>query len=177
MKKIGRPARLIAYDTDINIKRRLEGETPFYKIVRTRTALYAVVIAVVGAVMIYALATQRAEAVSIIHDRNPLYVRLSDGSLRNAFTMRVLNKSRKSETFILTVTGLDDADVDVIGSSAFSGANPLVEVGPDQSREMRILVTARGRLAPNASVPLTFTITRVAGGALAASASDHFLAP
>ena len=177
MKKIGRPVRLIAYDTDVNIKRRLEGQTPSYKIVRTRTVLYAAIIAVVGAVMAYTLATRRAEAVSVIHDRNPLYVRLSDGSLRNAFAIRILNKSRNSETFMLTVTGLADADVDVIGSSAFSGANPLIEVGPDQSREVRVLVTARGHLGPGASIPLSFTITRVAGGAPAVSASDHFLAP
>ena len=45
MAKIGRPARLIAYDTDINIKRRQHGEQPFYRIVRSRTMLYAVVIA------------------------------------------------------------------------------------------------------------------------------------
>jgi cytochrome c oxidase accessory protein FixG len=176
MKKIGRPARLIAYDTDINIKRRLEGEKPFYKIARTRTVLYAVIIALVSAVMAYALATRRAEAVSVIHDRNPLYVRLADGSLRNAYAMRILNKSLNSETFVVKVIGLPDADVDVIGSSAFSGADPLIEVGPDQSREVRILVTARGRLAPGASIPLTFTITRVAGGP-AASAGDHFLTP
>jgi cytochrome c oxidase accessory protein FixG len=177
MKKIGRPARLIAYDTDINTKRRLEGQTPFYRIVRTRTALYAAIIAVVVAVMAYALATRRAEAVSVIHDRNPLYVRLSDGSLRNAYAIRILNKRLDTETFVLKVTGLPDADVDVIGGSSFSGANPLIEVGPDQSRELRVLVTARGRLAPGASIPLTFTITRVAGDAPAASASDHFLAP
>jgi polyferredoxin len=177
MKKIDRPVRLIAYDTDINIKRRLGGQRPFYNIVRTRTVLYVVIMGVVAAAMAYALATRRAEAVSVIHDRNPLYVRLSDGSLRNAFAIRLLNKSRDSETFVLRVTGLPDADVDVVGSSAFSGANPLIEVGPDQSREVRVLVTARGRIAPGASIPLTFTITRAAGDAPAVSASDHFLAP
>jgi cytochrome c oxidase accessory protein FixG len=176
MKKIGRPVRLIAYDTDINIKRRQQGQAPFYKIVRTRTVLYVVIIAVVSAVMTYALATRGSNGVSVIHDRNPLYVRLADGSLRNAFAMRILNKSLNSETFVLTVTGLPDADVDVIGSSTFSGANPLVEVGPDQSREVRVLVTVRGRFAPGASIPLTFTIMPAAGGP-AASAGDHFLAP
>ena len=50
MAKIGRPARLIAYDTDVNIKRRQEGKPPVYKIVRLRTVLYAAIIAVVGAV-------------------------------------------------------------------------------------------------------------------------------
>ena len=55
MAKIGRPARLIAYDTDLNIKRRQEGEPPVYNIVRMRTRLYAAIIAVVGGLMLYTL--------------------------------------------------------------------------------------------------------------------------
>jgi polyferredoxin len=60
MLKIGRPARLIAYDTDINVKRRQQSEKPIYRIVRARTVLYAVIIAVVGIVMAYTLATATA---------------------------------------------------------------------------------------------------------------------
>ncbi|HML08354.1 MAG TPA: cytochrome c oxidase accessory protein CcoG [Xanthobacteraceae bacterium] len=176
MKKIGRPTRLIAYDTDINIKRRQQGQEPFHKIVRTRTVLYAVIIFVVGAAMTYALATRRNDGVSVIHDRNPLFVRLADGSLRNAFAVRILNKSREPQSFVLKVSGVAGADVDVIGSAARSGGDPVIEVGPDQSREVRVLVTAHQRLAPEASIPLTFTIVPATGGP-AASAGDHFLGP
>jgi polyferredoxin len=28
----------------------------------------------------------------VLHERNPLFVRLSDGSIRNAYTVRLLNK-------------------------------------------------------------------------------------
>jgi cytochrome c oxidase accessory protein FixG len=176
MQKIGRPARLIAYDTDINIKRRQRGEKPLYSIVRTRTLLYAAVIAVVGAVMAYALATRHNDAISVLHDRNPLFVRLSDGSLRNAYAVRVLNKSLDARVFLLKVSGLPNADVDVIGSSSFHGADPLIEVGPDQSREVRVLVTARERIAAGASVPITFTIVPKDGGT-EVSADDHFFGP
>jgi len=144
--------------------------------VRTRTVLYAVIIAVVGAVMAYALATRTNDAISVIHDRNPLFVRLADGSLRNAFTVRILNKSLDSVNFVLKVTGLSDADVEVIGSSTYSGPNPRIEVGPDQSRELRVLVTAHEHIAPGASIPITFSIVPEAGGS-AASAHDHFLGP
>ena len=37
MAKIGRPTGLIAYDTEVNIKRRLEGKPPVYRFVRART--------------------------------------------------------------------------------------------------------------------------------------------
>jgi cytochrome c oxidase accessory protein FixG len=179
MAKIGRPARLIAYDTDINIKRRQEGQQPFYRVVRTRTLLYAVIMVLVGAVMAYALATRRNDAVSVLHDRNPLYVRLADGSLRNAFAIRILNKNLETESFVLKVSGLPDAEVEVIGSTAHSGGDPLIEVGPDQSREVRVLVTQHQRPAASAmqgSVPLTFTIVPFGGGTTA-SANDHFFGP
>jgi len=175
MEKIGRPARLIAFDTDINIKRRQQGEKPFYSIVRTRTVLYAAIIVVVSAVMAYALATRRDHAINVLHDRNPLFVQLSDGSLRNAYTMRILNKSLAERSFVLNVTGLQEFDIDVIGSSSFVGANPLIDVGPDQSREVRVLVTARERV-PATSVPVTFTIVPKTGGTLL-SVHDHFFGP
>ena len=62
MAKIGRPTRLIAYDTDINIKRREQGLPSVYNLLRTRTLLYAVIIVLVGAVMAYTLATRRNDA-------------------------------------------------------------------------------------------------------------------
>ncbi len=176
MQKIGRPPRLIAYDTDINIKRRQQGEKPFFRLLRMRTVLYAVIIALVGAVMTYTLATRRNDGISIIHDRNPLFVRLSDGALRNAFAVRILNKTLEPQSFVLKVAGFADAEVDVIGSAARSGGDPVIEVGPDQSREVRVLVTTHQRFGPGASVPLTFTIAPEKGGT-AASAGDHFLGP
>jgi len=186
MQKIGRPARLIAYDTDINVKRRQQGEKPIYRIVRARTVLYAVIIAVVGIVMAYTLATRHSDAVSVLHDRNPLYVRLSDGSLRNAYTLRIINKSLEPKTYVLSMTGLPDADIDVIGSSSFAGSNPLIQIGPDQTREVRVLVTARDPIAPGASIPIVFSIVPKTDGdktgghktdGYTASAGDHFFGP
>jgi cytochrome c oxidase accessory protein FixG len=176
MAKIGRPARLIAYDTDLNIKARQEGRQPSYRILRTRTVLYAVIIAVVGAIMTYTLATRRDDGINVLHDRNPLFVRLSDGSVRNAYAIRILNKTHETQNFVLTVSGLGDADVEVIGSAARSGGDPVIDVGPDQTREFRVLITARQQLAPEASIPLTFTIVSSKGGT-AVSARDHFLGP
>ena len=176
MEKVGRPVRLIAYDTDINIKRREEGKAPVYRIVRLRTVLYAAIIVLVGSVMIYALATRSNDDVSVLHDRNPLFVRLSDGSLRNAFTVRILNKTHEPKAFALKVTGLSDADVDVIGTGSRSGGDPVIEVGIDQSREVRVLVTAHQPMAAGTSIPLTFSITPLAGGATA-TARDHFFGP
>ncbi len=140
MAKIDRPTRLIAYDTDINIKRRQEGKPAAYQIVRLRTALYAAIIAIVGGVMLYTLATRSSEGISVIHDRNPMFVRLSDGALRNAYTVRILNKSLEGRSFILTVEGLTDLDLKVVGDTVTTGRMAIIAVGPDQTHELRALV-------------------------------------
>jgi cytochrome c oxidase accessory protein FixG len=175
MAKIGRPARLIAYDTDLNIKRRQAGEPTSFRIIRPRTVLYAAIIAVVGSVMLYALATRRVENISVIHDRNPMFVRLSDGALRNAYTVRIVNKRLQPREFSIGIAGLPMARIDLVGVPARPDGLPVIEVGPDQTREVRVLVTEHGS-AEQPSRPIGFHLTDVATGE-AAEVSDHFFAP
>jgi cytochrome c oxidase accessory protein FixG len=174
MAKIGRPPRLIAYDTEVNIKRRLAGHTPFVKIVRWRTAFYAAVIVVVGAVMLYSLATRQTTAINVIHDRNPIFVRLSDGGVRNAYTLRILNMQREPRRFALEIANLPGSFVDVVGAPR-SDSHPLLEVGPDQTREFRVLVTEYGGVM-TASTAIDFMLRDLKSGALA-TASDYFRSP
>jgi polyferredoxin len=153
MRKIGRPTRLIAYDTDLNIERRLAGKPTLFKIVRMRTVLY----------------------ISVIHDRNPVYVRLADGGIRNGYTIRVLNKWRDTRFFTLTVEGAPDAGLEIVGDSTGMIGRPVIEVGPDQTREVRALVTLH-RPSYQTSAPLSFRIVEPESGAHAV-ADDHFRAP
>jgi polyferredoxin len=180
MAKTGRPSGLIAYDTDINIHRREQGQAPLYRIVRARTALYVIVIALVAGLMVHTLATRRSEGLAVIHDRNPIYVRLADGAIRNAFTIHILNKSLETRQFLLTVEGLTveglaGIDLQVVGDTV-TGGSPLITVGPDQTRELRALVTTRTPLPPAASIPLKFTITDV-NDDTRFSTGDHFRGP
>ena len=175
MAKIGRPKRLIAYDTDINISRRLEGKPAFFNIVRMRTVLYSSVIAAVGAIMIYTLASRSTLGISVIHDRNPVFVRLSDGGVRNGYTLRILNKWRDPRFFVLTVKGAPDATLEVVGDTARMVGRPIIDVGPDQTRELRVLVTLHRPNYEN-SIPLSFHAAEPESG-VQASADDHFRGP
>src|SRR5207344_283376 len=68
MQRIDRPQGLIAYETFRN--------------------LYAALIAVVCAVMLGAWLNRSVLDISVLHDRNPVFVQLSDRSLRNGFTVK-----------------------------------------------------------------------------------------
>ncbi len=175
MSKIGRPTGLIGYDTDERVKARARGETPpAVHILRARTVLYAVIIAVVGAIMLYVLMTRSPVGVSAIHDRNPLFVTLSDGSIRNAYTLRLLNKELHPRTFRLTVNGLEGAKLEVVGVENSGEAN-VVEVGPDQTREIRVLVTAPSHHSHERK-DISFITTDTFSGR-SARAKDHFIGP
>ena len=95
MAKLGRPPRLIAYDTDVNIKRRMEGKPSIYRLIRARTMLYAVIIVAVGVVMLYALATRETEG----HQRHPRPqsdVRAAVGRRRCATPIRSASSTNSS---------------------------------------------------------------------------------
>jgi cytochrome c oxidase accessory protein FixG len=171
MKKLGRAPGLIAYDTDLNIKRRVEGKPSFTRIIRPRTVTYAAMIAVVGGVMLYALANRDVAGVNVIHDRNPLYVQLSDGGIRNAFTVRLINKEQQPRDFILTVEGIGQYDLEIVGAQ-----ERTITVGPDQTREVRALVSTREKLPPHASIPLSFIIIDEKSGERTVT-RDNFFSP
>ena len=176
MTKLGRATGLIAYDTDINIKQRIEGKKPFVRIVRIRTILYAAIIAVAGGIMIFTLATRDSEGISVIHDRNPMFVRMSDGGIRNAYTVRIVNKQLKYRDFMVDVAGLPSSTIDYLGLPPRADGRQWVSVGPDQTREVRVAVTDYNATPPAPSTTILFRLIDVHSGAVA-EMRDHFFGP
>ena len=176
MRKISRPTGLIAYDTDDNVKRRIAGQTPVYRLIRARTLIYTALIGLVGGAMIYQLATRSTAGISVLHERTPLFVTLSDGSIRNAYTIRLLNKRPDSRPFALTVAGLPGIRVETVGTQATADLRPIITVDPDSSREIRALVTVPAGIPLDKSQTITFTASDLFAGEVV-TAGDHFIAP
>jgi cytochrome c oxidase accessory protein FixG len=176
MTRIGRPKGLIGYDNDINIARRQEGKPPIYRIVRPRTIVYGLAIAIVGGIMLYTLATRSLLDVNVLHDRNPVAIRLSDGSIRNAYTMHLLNKSGFDRVIAIDVDGPANATAHVVGVDSVTPNRPQIVIGRDQTTELRLLVTAPEANNPEKSVPVHFHVTDVGLGVVA-SATDNFVTP
>lgn len=176
MEKIGRPKRLIGYDNDINIQQRLSGKSEIFRPIRARTIAYAAIIAVAGAIMIYSLATRRFLDVNVLHDRNPIAVRLSDGSIRNAYTIRLLNKRSTEQSVTIGLAGIAEARLQLVGIDGGASKQPIVKIGQDRTIELRALVTAPSTAIEQHSVPLEFKVTDMTSGE-AASATDNFVPP
>ena len=163
MDRIGQPRGLIGYDTAAGLKRKAEGETGRLRLIRPRTVIYAALIALVGAIMLVTLIGRSPLDVSVLRDRNPLFVALSGGAIRNGFTFKILNKHHEDRTFRFAVTGLEAAKVSIIGMPG-AGAHPMLTVGPDRLRSFRVFVTAPRRELAGQSTPIRFVLTDTADG-------------
>jgi polyferredoxin len=67
--------------------------------------------------MLYSLLTRSPLEMNVIHDRNPLFVKLSDGSIRNGYNITVINKHHEDKRYALSVHGLNHQEIRVQASS------------------------------------------------------------
>ncbi|MBI1250125.1 MAG: cytochrome c oxidase accessory protein CcoG [Alphaproteobacteria bacterium] len=169
MAKVDRPKGLIAYDSYANIARRLEGEKHTrYRLIRPRTVLYGVLMAIVAAIMIYGLATRHSLDINVIRDRSPPFVRLADGSLRNDYALKLMNKSDRPRRVAISVEGLDGAHLQAARLDAQGRAIATAEA--DSVTTVRVHVVAPNRV-PEGSNRLRFSISDLETGETAESAS------
>jgi cytochrome c oxidase accessory protein FixG len=160
MAKLGRAPDLIGYDTLENDRRRAAGLAPRFRLFRPRTILYAVLLALLGVGMLYVLLTRSDLDISVLHDRSPMFVRLSDGALRNGFTVHALNKQHAERRLKLSIEGLPGAEVTVIGAE---GSNEL-DVPSDDLRSFRVYVREPADAVKDSSTPFSFVLTDVVTG-------------
>jgi cytochrome c oxidase accessory protein FixG len=156
MDKVGLPRGLISYDTLANVERVRAGEKPRLRLLRPRTLIYAGIIVLVGAIMLFSLATRSDLDANVLRDRNPLFVILSDGSIRNGYTVKIINKQHAPRDFALQVEGIDGAQLDVVGAGATAESLP---VGPDSLASFRVFVAAPRPALESDSVDLRFRVT------------------
>lgn len=132
MEKIGLPKGLIRYDT--------ESKKPF-KLLRPRTFWYAGILSLVACLMLYTLLTRSPLALNVVHDRNPLFVKLSDGSIRNGYSISIINKSHEDTLYTLTVEGLENSEMRVQSNSDIP--THALPVFADSVGHFRIFLTAQ----------------------------------
>ena len=141
MVKVERPTGLIGYDTDAAVLAREAGRKPVYRLVRPRTIYYAAALAIVSVLMVWGLATRETMDLHVVRDRNPLFVRLHDGSIRNGYTLQVSNRTFEPKVYRVTFSGAASAVLKTPGAPA-ARDHVDVAVDPDSVRAVRVFVSA-----------------------------------
>jgi len=107
---------------------------------RARTMLYFGVWALVGLGLLVALGARDRLEVNVLHDRNPQFVVLSDGSIRNGYTVKLLNMIAQPRVLKLSIDGLPGATMAITGIDEPDGRSFDIPVEPDRLRTMKVHV-------------------------------------
>ncbi len=140
MDKIGKPRGLIDYLalTDETAERAGGQPKKIWKhVLRPRTILYTTLWSLIGFGLVFALFIRPDIDMSVAPVRNPTFVMLSDGSIRNAYDVRLRNKNGDDRPFRISLT------TDVILRIELEGTPDLsVNVPADSTLLQRVYVTA-----------------------------------
>src|SRR5690606_35572123 len=105
-----------------------------------RTFLYVGAWSLVGIALLYGLMTRDRLEVNVLHDRNPQVVVLSDGSIRNGYTVKLLNKIPEPRTVVVTMQGLRGGAMSVVGLDQPEDRAFAVRLDPDRLRTLKVYV-------------------------------------
>ena len=158
MAKVGRPHGLIAYDTDAAVAARSCGQKATYKPVRGRTIYYAVALTLVASLMGWGLAHRSPLDVHALRDRNPMFVRLHDGAVRNGYTLKIANRSFYDKVYEVRFSGVPGAVLKTPGEPA-SRDVLTVAVPANEVRAARVFVIAPPSAAAPGNVAVAFAVT------------------
>lgn len=152
MDKVGLPRGLVKYDTERRMEERKRGIDAKLRLIRPRSIYYALILCVVGAVMLYALINRSELDMNVLHDRNPLFVQLSNGDIRNGYDLKILNKTHDEHIYSLSIKGLEDANIQIVGAGEMDADK--ITVAPDSVGQFKIYVSAP--LEPQEPIDITF---------------------
>ncbi|MEQ1537827.1 MAG: cytochrome c oxidase accessory protein CcoG [Sphingorhabdus sp.] len=146
MNQIGRPRGLIDYLTLDDVATEKAGGTAYpalKTLFRTRTLIYFGIWCAIGIAMLFTLGQRTRLDLTVQHDRNPVYVQLSDGSIRNNYTVKVRNMETRPRKVELLVKGLPGAVAwTSTGSRETAKQRVKVSVAPDSVQKVRLFVAA-----------------------------------
>lgn len=139
MARFGLPSGLVGWTAQI--------PKPWFR--RPRVLLYAGLMAVVVAGMVVAGGRRSMLELNLLHERSPLFVTLADGSTRNDYTVKVINRERRERDLRLSLSGLDGATAD----------RDLIRTTADDVTTFRLGIRVPARSVPGDSAALRVRLT------------------
>ncbi len=146
MTKIGKPRGLIDYmaSTDEEAERAGKPPKPIIKhILRPRTIMYTSLWSLVGIGLVVALFIRPDIEMTVAPVRNPTFITMSDGTIRNTYEVRLLNKHGEERSFRITARGNPAVRVLLEGEE-----DNTVVVPADSTLNQRVYLDAAGFSKP-----------------------------
>jgi len=146
MAEVGRPRGLIDYATLEDAQREQAGQPPtrHLKLIwRPRTLLYLAAWSAIGCSLLFLLGTRVHTGLTVSKDRNPPFILMKGGTVRNAYTLRLRNMQGRPRRMEIALRGLPGAVMWSEDLPRDRAARTLVRtVAADETQTVRVYVVA-----------------------------------
>ncbi|MDT8761031.1 cytochrome c oxidase accessory protein CcoG [Sphingomonas psychrotolerans] len=178
MIRVGREPKLIAYTTDLDARAEQAGKAPvpaLRRLLRTRTLIYFTVWCAIGIGMLAMLGGRSRLELSVLQARNPLWVRLSDGAIRNSYQIRVRNLEARPREVEVTISGAAGKMWAESGDRSHAGQSVRFRVEADKVAKEHLFIAA-GEAGPQRS-DVRFTVRSLDSQGETATTTSYFERP
>jgi len=167
MDKVGRPRGLIRYAS----LDEMQGRPTRPMLKRPRVWVYATILLAAVSGILYGMSSLDAIDLKVLHERAPLFVTLSDGSIQNKYTLKMLNKMPEELTVRISVSGPEGLTL--------VGAEQPVTIHEGGVTPAMVFVKVPRRHLDAEQVPIRFRVeaTRPNGQGVASERSTVFIGP
>ncbi len=189
MQKLERPEGLISYatlaDHEVNMALARKGDgtidparvrdgkgdliaavrrMSLRRLIRPRTMAYTAAWTAIGLVMIAILMTRDRVDLHVVHDRNPVFVQLTDGAIRNGYTVKVLNMRPEPREFRLSTLEPPGVLLRSAGSTEQPAPTLTLAAAADSLEARKIFLRLPREDLGQARVPVVFVIEDLEDG-------------
>jgi len=164
MEKLDKPKGLIRYTTENN----LEGKKTH--IMRPRLFGYAAVLITMMGALTYTIATRTPFQLDIERDRGQLYQLTANDTVRNSYTLKMINMAQAPHTYLLKMEGLEHYKMDGLTEYTLR-VNELKEVIID------VEIDPEKAKLPSSKTDIEFVVYDKDTGEEIAREESRFIAP
>lgn len=165
MDSFNYPRGLIRYDSEKNLALPAPA-APHLHWKRLKIIGYGVAMILMSAYLVYSIGTRGSFDRAINQVRQPLYVVLSNGDIRNRYQIRITNKAGREQTYVISARGIPESALDlgnfreITVKPGHSGVvQASVRLAPElaaQTRRFEIVITPQGSAAEARSEAVRF---------------------
>lgn len=165
MDKVDRPRGLIRYAS----YDELEGQPQPVPWKRPRVIVYAIIMSLALAGIVYGLSSLSTLELNVLHERQPLFVQQGDGSIQNRYTLKLLNKTPEELQVTITATGLPEL--------VLVGAEEPIATAPGRVTTVVVFLRVPGERLREAYSPVIFEVVAQGDQAIREAVESVFVGP
>ena len=158
MDKVKQPRGLIRYASYKELHHNA-ASIPLYK--RFRVLVYAFILIAAMSGIVYGFMNLSPTEFKVVHERQPLFVKLSDGSIQNKYTVKLLNKTKETLKLKFEIEGIEGATLHgltemTVEPGKVIPVTALVRVSEDDMKSNLTPIIFKGKVESNPNITVQY---------------------